>query len=362
MRPAKRSFALRMLGVATLVIVSGVGMGTSGAQSHDHPTTTTTQGTTTTTRAGTTTTTARPTTTTTAPKPPGTQTKVVKYGPYTIPAAQPQPDGKHGHAHTGNQFQFLAEKPCSNCYITGMKANLKNADGSVAGWSTDAQLHHMVLFNSSWGRTDATCGGQFLGFLGERFFASGDERTAMPSQAGYGYFVSWLDSWTLIYELAGSKPTPQNVTIEMTYDWVPATQPGMKKLDPVWFDIVQCGLSEYSVPVGPSTRNWTWTVNRPGKVIGLGGHLHDGGVNITVKNLNTGKLQCDSRARYGETPLYIGHHGEAHISSMSTCVQQNGVPVDTITTGQRIDMVANYNATAAATDAMGIVIMYVSAT
>jgi len=359
MRPVRASRALRMLGVATLVLMSGVGMSTSGAQTHDDhemPTTTTTP--------GQTTTTTRPTPTTTAPPPPaGTTRTVIDYGPYGIPAAPPpEPGQTHGHSHTGNQFQLFAAKPCSNCYITGMKADLINPDGSVAGWKTDSQLHHMVLFNMSWGRQDATCGGQFLGFLGERFFASGDERTPMPSQAGYGYYVSWLDSWTMIYELANTNVNPQNVKIRMTYEWMPGTATGMKKLDPVWFDIVQCGLSEFSVPVGRSTQNWTWTVNRPGKVVGLGGHLHDGGVNITVKNLNTGKLECDSKARYGETPLYIDHHGGAHISSMSTCVMQNGVPVDTISNGQRIQMTSNYNATAAASDAMGIVIMYVSAT
>ena len=35
--------------------------------------------------------------------------------------------------------------------------------------------------------------------------------------------------------------------------------------------------------------------------------------------MNTGKLLCDSRAGYGEYGLYIGHHGEAHLSSMSIC-------------------------------------------
>lgn len=378
MRPVRRSRALRMLGVATLVIVSGVGMSTSGAQTHDddheHPTTTTTRPTTTTTSPGGTTTTTRPATTTTTaptskplepptfPKLPGQTRTVVKYGPYGIPAAPVQPDGKHGHAHTGNMFQFGAQKPCSNCYITGMQARLVNPDGTVAGWHTDAQLHHMVLFNMSWGRSDATCGGQFLGFLGERFFASGDERTPIPSTPGYGYYVSWFDNWTMIYELANEKTTPQNVLIEMTYDWVPGTTLGMKKLDPVWFDIAQCGLSEYSVPAGPNSRDWTWTVNRPGNIVGLGGHLHDGGVNITVRNMNTSKLLCDSRAKYGEYGIYMGHHGETHLSSMSICRMTNGVPVDRLTSGQRVTMTANYNAPAAMTDAMGIVIMYVSAT
>ena len=365
MRAGKRSRAVRMLGVATLVIMSGIGMSTSGAQTHDdhgghdHPTTTTTA------PGGTTTTTKAPTPTTTTPPPAGTQRKVIDYGPYGIPGAPPTTnpgEERHGHAHTGNMFQLFAEKPCTNCYITGMKADLVNLDGTQAGWSTDSQLHHMVLFNMSWGRQDATCAGSFLGFLGERFFASGDERTPLPTQPGYGYYVSWFDNWTMIYELANHNTTPQNVKIRMTYDWVPATTPGMKKLDPVWFDIDQCGFSQYSRPAGKSTRNWTWTVNRPGKVIGVGGHLHDGGVNITIKNLNTGKLLCDSRAGYGESPLYIGHHGDAHISSMSTCTMKNGVPVDTISNGQRIDMVANYDSPVADPYAMGIAIMYVSAT
>jgi hypothetical protein len=257
-------------------------------------------------------------------------------------------------------FQLFAQKPCTNCYITGMRASLKYADGRTAGWSTDAQLHHMVLFNSSWGRQDATCSGQFLGFLGERFFASGDERTPMPTIGSYGYYVGAWDNWTMIYELANHNVTPQNTIIEMTYDWVPATTPGMRQLDPVWLDVDQCGFSQYSIPAGPSSRTYDWTVNRPGRLIGLGGHLHDYGVNLTVRNETTGRMLCDSRAGYGESPLYIGHHGDAHLSSMSICANANGV--DTLTNGQRVRMTANYNAPAAVNDAMGIAILYISRT
>ena len=46
--------------------------------------------------------------------------------------------------------------------------------------------------------------------------------------------------------------------------------------------------------------------------------------------------------------------------SMSTCTNANGI--DTLVNGQRVRMTANYNATAAATDAMGIAIMYISRT
>jgi hypothetical protein len=378
----------------------GVGVDGAGAQSHDdhghgghdHPTTTTTRptttttrptttttrptttttrptttttrpgGTTTTTRPQATTTTVRPTTTTTAPgtRPPGEKTTNIEYGPFNIPGAPDNPDGSHGHGHTGNQFQFFVQKPCTDCYVTSMQADLVYPDGRRAGWSTDAGLHHMVMFNSSWGRSDATCGGSFLGFLGERFFASGDERTPTATNDMAGYYVSWLDSWNMIYELANYNSTPQDVKIRMTYKWVPASTPGMTRVDPVWLDIDQCGDSQVAIGAGQTQQEWTWTVNRPGKLLGLGGHVHDHGIDVTVTNQTTGKQLCRSVAGYGESPLYIGHHGEAHISSMSTCQGTLTRPIDTLTNGQRVRMVSRYNAPEPVSDAMGIVIMYVA--
>jgi hypothetical protein len=218
----------------------------------------------------------------------------------------------------------------------------------------------MVMFNSSWGRSDATCGGSFLGFLGERFFASGDERTPTATNDMAGYYVSWLDSWNMIYELANYNSTPQDVKIRMTYKWVPASTPGMTRVDPVWLDIDQCGDSQVAIGAGQTQQEWTWTVNRPGKLLGLGGHVHDHGIDVTVTNQTTGKQLCRSVAGYGESPLYIGHHGEAHISSMSTCQGTLTRPIDTLTNGQRVRMVSRYNAPEPVSDAMGIVIMYVA--
>ena len=67
----------------------------------------------------------------------------------------------------------------------------------------------------------------------------------------------------------------------MKWMWIPASQAGaITKMEPVWFDVDQCGDSEVSVPAGPSTKSYSWTVNRPGKIIGLGGHIHNGGINV----------------------------------------------------------------------------------
>jgi hypothetical protein len=367
------------------LVTWGAGVGPSSAQEHhgdhgdhghDHGSTTTAPPTTTpptsgpsTTTPPTTTppttgpsTTTPPTTTppTTTPPGPGEQQAKIRYGPFTIPGAPDNPDGTHGHSHTGNRFSLNVQKPCTNCYITGIQPNLVYADGRQAGWSTNAQLHHMVLFNRDAGRTDATCGSSVLGLLGQRFFASGDEREPAELPDGFGYKVGASSQWNMVWDLAGTSPDEQQVFFELTYDFAPATATGITDVEPIWLDINQCGTSMYSAPAGESERTYTWTVNRPGRLIGIGGHLHDGGTHLSINNDSTNQLVCDSRATYGGNPLYIDHHGEEHLSSMSSCEGTAAQPVATLTSGQRITIHSFYNLPAAADDVMGIAIGYIA--
>jgi stress up-regulated protein Nod 19 len=326
------------------------GVGTSGAQEHHggHDTTTTPRG-----GGG---------TTTTVPGQPGAQSSDIRYGPFNIPAARGESHSQMGM--TGNQFRFFIQKPCSNCYITDIEADLLNSSGQVVGTREGLMLHHMVLASWTMGRTDATC---YIGFpfplglmLGQRFFASGDERTDIRTPAGYGYRVDAFDTWNLIYDLANMNTTPQTTYIKVHYEYVPASTPGITNLEPIWMDLAQCGFSEVSRPAGRSQASWTWTVNRPGQVIGIGGHIHDGGINIVIRNDSTGQVICDSRAGYGETPMYVDHHGMQHISSMSKCMGSRSSPVATVQSGQPITETAYYDMDEAVTDQMGIVMAFIA--
>ena len=296
----------------------------------------------------------------TAPAQAGEQRTRVRYGPYSIDPAPENPDGTHGHAHSGNQFAMNVEKPCTNCYITRMQADLVKADGTRAGFSNNLQLHHMVLFNRDTGRQDATCPSS-LGLLGQRFFASGDERSPVTFPEGYGYRVSSASSWLLIWDLASMSGVRETVYYQVDFEWVPASTPGMRDVEPVWLDVDQCGDSQVNIPVGPSQQRWTWTVNRPGDLVAIGGHVHDHGIDIVARNDTTGQVVCTSVAGYGETPLYVDHHGEEHISSMSDCGGEGATrPVATLASGQRITITSRYDSPIATNDAMGIMVGYVA--
>src|SRR5688500_13960215 len=119
MRRTTRFHSTRRLTVASLIAVAILGLqpATSAGAGGDVPSRT-------------------PLAATAAPVDVQQQT-AVRYGPYTLQPGPETPDGRHGHAHSGNQFAFGVQKPCSNCYITGMVARLTDENGATAGASTD---------------------------------------------------------------------------------------------------------------------------------------------------------------------------------------------------------------------------------
>src|ERR687898_323727 len=175
---------------------------------------------------------------------PAVSTRVVRYGPYTIPGAT-----SSGAGMIHNQVRLAVPRPCVDCYITSFTPDLVYGDGTRATMATGAMLHHFVL--GSQFRRDATCGNDWLGLFGERFFASGDERTAAQFPAGYGYRVRWYDSWNLLADLMNMSPSQQTVYIQVTFTVRSSWEP-VQPLRPVWLDIDQCGDSEYSIPAGES--------------------------------------------------------------------------------------------------------------
>lgn len=71
--------------------------------------------------------------------------------------------------------------PCRDCLITSMQMGLEYVDGSPADANTGIWLHHGIMVNRN--RTDSVCGRDAYG---QRFFASGNERTLVDiSASGY---------------------------------------------------------------------------------------------------------------------------------------------------------------------------------
>jgi hypothetical protein len=270
-----------------------------------------------------------------------TSTKSVLYGPFTVPAATVTGPGSF------DKLQFGVRRPCIDCYITSFTPDLVYEDGTSATMATGLMLHHIVFANQF--RSDATCGGRWLGLAGERFFASGNERTQIAFPPGYGYRVRWYDSWNLLVDLMNHSDAPATVYVKVTYTYQPSWEP-LKRVRPVWLDIDQCGDSEYSIPEGYSDKHWDWNVNVPGKIVFMAGHVHGHGIAVEATNESQGGVPiCRSVATPDPTDAHV-------ILSMSSCVAD---PVAVVQQGEVVRLHSEYQSTHAANDVMGIMLAYI---
>lgn len=276
------------------------------------------------------------------PAQAATYTRTVRYGPYTIPAGTATSPGM-----IHNSLRFGVQRPCADCHITSFKPDLVYPDGTRATMQTGPMLHHAV-FTSQF-RRDATCGGSWLGLAGERFFASGDERTTAAFPDGYGYRVRWYDSWNLLVDLMNHASESKTVYLQVTYTYRPAWE-SVKRVRPVWLDIDQCGDSEYSIPAGDSDTHWDWDVNVPGKVVSALGHVHGHGVAVEATNESRGGTSiCRSNATLDPADPH-------RVLSMSTCVAD---PVAVLSPGEQVRLHSIYRSTHPASDVMGIMLAYI---
>jgi hypothetical protein len=288
-------------------------------------------------------------------------TKTIDYGPYTIPAGNGDP---HDHENAGmisNQIVTNIAKPCTGCTIIGVTPDLVYTDGTRATISQGPMLHHAMFAAQSTGKSDVTCPGTGPGLLGERFFASGDERTPVDlTSLPYGYKVNSTETWNMVFDLMNWQTTGKTVKIRMTWKYATGTDSTSRApLRPVWLDQAQCTMNSYiTVPNGLWDFHYDWKSTISGKLIAAAGHIHDHGVNNELTNQSTGgTLLCNSVASYGgagyETP-----DGRKHVSGMNVCT---GNPIASVSKGQTLRLHTIYNVPEGhhlIDDAMGIMIAY----
>ena len=212
------------------------------------------------------------------------------------------------------------EKPLREGYITRFRPDLVRADGAVPPIE-QVHLHHGTWLS----QPDYGSG---------PFFAAGEEKTVAPFPKGYGMPVKPTDTWLLLYMVHSAVQQPMEVYITYDIDFVPKAagdRLGLKKSYPIWFDVRPSGYPVFNVqrdfggadgtctwpteecaahdPFGkkivgqgqPGNGKGTdWTFPKPGEelglienfnggtIVGLGGHLHPGGLRNTIDLVRPG--------------------------------------------------------------------------
>jgi Stress up-regulated Nod 19 len=283
------------------------------------------------------------------PAMPTPNVTTVKDGPLPVlPSLLGQPSELAGGVPLVAGLPVLTS-PCSNCYVTGIQVDMVFADGRSANLDSGIMLHHLVLIQP--GLPDTTCpASTLLGALGQRFFASGNERTPGVLPPGFGYHLG-SGPLLAVFDIMNMSSSLQVVWLSATVSWLPDTTPGIKAVTPVWLDENNCSSSVYAIPAGPSNRVWTWTSTITGRVVTAGGHVHDGGVETVLTNQTTGQHICTSQAGYTTMAASMGS-----VDSMTTCSHDR---LGTVRAGDVLALDTSYNSPVPKTDVMGIMIAYV---
>jgi Stress up-regulated Nod 19 len=267
-------------------------------------------------------------------------TGVYRIGPFNL-APMGQPGSEDQNVRAG------VPRPPGNIGIKSMRFDLVDANGNPVP-RMDAHLHHVLLMNSA--HTSPICPGEE-----ERFSGSGAERTPLSLYGSYAYITHSTDRWDALWHLMNMSDMPQTVYIQYTVDYVPATDPAAARpVTPFFMDVTGCGTNaEFNVP-GNGGANSVYTRTRSitapwdGVAVAAGGHLHDGGIDISIKKASTGEVGCTAVAHY-DVPEPMDFP-----SSISACVMDHLVQA-----GQTYTVTVHYDNSMPHSAVMGIMLAYV---
>src|SRR5215210_583309 len=215
------------------------------------------------------------------------------------------------------------EKPLVDGYITRFRPNLVRADGTVPPVE-QVHLHHGTWIS-------------YPEYGSGPFFAAGEEKTVAPFPRGFGMPVSGSDTWLLLYMVHSAVAQPMEAYIIYDIDFIPKAKGdelGIKPAYPLWLDVRPSGYPVFNVqrPFGGPDGECTWPKEQcaafnswggkevgqgepgngigedktlpslgqsfgvednftGGTLIGLGGHLHPGGIRNELDLVRDGEAK-----------------------------------------------------------------------
>jgi hypothetical protein len=221
------------------------------------------------------------------------------------------------------------EKPDRDGYIVRFKPNLVDQNGQVPPVE---QIH---LHHGTWLSVPSYGSGPF--------FASGEEKTIGPWPRGYGLPIKATDQWQLLYMVHSAVAQPRIVYITYELDFIPqakAEQLGVRPAYPEWLDVRPAGYPVFNVQRGYGKGGQcTWPMQecaafdpygavitgqgKPGNglgqdfhlpkagdalgaiqhftggtLIGIGGHVHPGGIQNEIDLVRPGGENVTVREPY----------------------------------------------------------------
>jgi hypothetical protein len=213
----------------------------------------------------------------------------ISSGPFDLPNMPPMEDHPMmdlGLSHDTRLQRF--EWPV-NGWFRGFRVELMDGQGNPV---PPHVMHHMIMVNFS--------RRQLLYSAAERLMGAGTEtgEVSLPKTVGVpmtpgmqlGMYVAWHND---------TGKDLQGVHLKLIMLWTPKNQnPRPVNSLPLYMDVnlTVGGHNTFDVPPGKSTKAYEFTLPVGGRLLGVGGHMHDYGSGVRLEDAETGKVLTQVQA------------------------------------------------------------------
>lgn len=204
-------------------------------------------------------------------------------GPYDLPNMPPMENHAmmdFGMSHDTPIQEF--EWPIDG-WFRGFRLELTDADGRPVPRGV---IHHMIMVNFSRRQLVYPAVERLMGAGTETGDLSVPKTIGVPMTPGMklGMYVAWHND---------TGKDLEGVRLKIVMLWTPKNQnPRPVNSLPIYMDVnlTVGGSNTFDVPPGVSEKAHEFTLPVSGRILGIGGHLHDYGVRVRLEDAETGKV------------------------------------------------------------------------
>ncbi len=208
---------------------------------------------------------------------------VITAGPFDLPNMPPMED--HGMMDLGMSHDTPLQRfewPIDG-WLRGFELELVDAQGKPVPRDV---IHHMIMVNFSRRMLLYPASERLMGAGTETEDIKVPKTIGVPMKPGMelGMYVAWHND---------TGKDLHGVQMKLRMLWTPKNQnpPPVNSL-PIYMDVnlTVGGSNTFDVPPGKSEKAYEFTLPVGGRLLGVGGHLHDYGVRVRLEDAETGKV------------------------------------------------------------------------
>ena len=168
-------------------------------------------------------------------------------------------------------------------WFRGFRWTLVDADGKPV---VKHVMHHMIMVNFDRRQITYQAAERLMGAGSETDAAEVPKSIGVPlsRDTHLGMYIAWHNDTGADLE---------GVFLKITMLWTPKNQnPRPVNALPIYMDVnlTVGGTNTFDVPPGHSSKSWEFTIPVSGKLLGVGGHVHDYGSSVRLEDAESGKV------------------------------------------------------------------------